>query len=119
MTMLRRPTTLSTAASALTWPNMASIQISSPPKPVHSASTTSAWSCMALEEAVWAREKWQEIICGKPFLIKGIQRVYDAERQLILVLRVLSLLGGRLMGRLEVLMLWSIWLTVGSQLWIN
>ncbi|KAL5590441.1 hypothetical protein FOBRF1_013998 [Fusarium oxysporum] len=34
-----------------------------------------AWSW---EKAVWAREKWQEISGGKPFLIKGIQRVDDA-----------------------------------------
>ncbi|CAI0642051.1 unnamed protein product [Colletotrichum noveboracense] len=36
-----------------------------------------AWSW---EKAVWAREKWQEISGGKPFLIKGIQRVNDAEK---------------------------------------
>lgn len=36
-----------------------------------------AWSW---EKAVWAREKWQEISGGKPFLIKGIQRVDDAQR---------------------------------------
>ncbi|KAH7147564.1 FMN-dependent dehydrogenase [Fusarium sp. MPI-SDFR-AT-0072] len=36
-----------------------------------------AWSW---EKAVWAREKWQEISDGKPFLIKGIQRVDDAEK---------------------------------------
>ncbi|KAF4826489.1 putative lactate 2-monooxygenase [Colletotrichum tropicale] len=36
-----------------------------------------AWSW---EKAVWAREKWQEISGGKPFLIKGIQRVDDAEK---------------------------------------
>ncbi|KAG9495027.1 hypothetical protein J7337_013256 [Fusarium musae] len=35
-----------------------------------------AWSW---EKAVWAREKWQEISGGKPFLIKGIQHVDDAE----------------------------------------
>lgn len=34
-----------------------------------------AWSW---EKAVWAREKWQEISGGNPFLIKGIQRVDDA-----------------------------------------
>ncbi|KAH0428042.1 FMN-dependent dehydrogenase [Colletotrichum camelliae] len=32
------------------------------------------------EKAVWAREKWQEISGGKPFLIKRIQRVDDAEK---------------------------------------
>ncbi|KAH8785532.1 FMN-dependent dehydrogenase [Diaporthe sp. PMI_573] len=31
-------------------------------------------------KAVWARQKWQEISGGKPFLIKGIQRVDDAEK---------------------------------------
>ncbi|KAF4991659.1 hypothetical protein FGRMN_7671 [Fusarium graminum] len=36
-----------------------------------------AWSW---EKAVWAREKWQQISGGKPFLIKGIQRVDDAEK---------------------------------------
>ncbi|KAL7756739.1 hypothetical protein ACKLNR_013732 [Fusarium oxysporum f. sp. zingiberi] len=36
-----------------------------------------AWSW---DKAVWAREKWQEISGGKPFLIKGIQRVDDAVR---------------------------------------
>ncbi|KAH7233685.1 FMN-dependent dehydrogenase [Fusarium tricinctum] len=36
-----------------------------------------AWSW---EKAVWARERWQEISGGKPFLIKGIQRVDDAEK---------------------------------------
>lgn len=36
-----------------------------------------AWSW---EKAVWARQKWQEISGGKPFLIKGIQRVDDAEK---------------------------------------
>ncbi|KAM0272538.1 hypothetical protein ACHAQH_008674 [Verticillium albo-atrum] len=36
-----------------------------------------AWSW---DKAVWAREKWREISGGKPFLIKGIQRVDDAER---------------------------------------
>ncbi|KAG6359330.1 hypothetical protein INS49_012851 [Diaporthe citri] len=36
-----------------------------------------AWSW---EKAVWARKKWQEISGGKPFLIKGIQRVDDAEK---------------------------------------
>ncbi|KAK7744681.1 hypothetical protein SLS53_003570 [Cytospora paraplurivora] len=36
-----------------------------------------AWSW---EKAVWARQKWQEISGGKPFLIKGIQRVEDAEK---------------------------------------
>ncbi|KAK2615315.1 hypothetical protein N8I77_002078 [Diaporthe amygdali] len=36
-----------------------------------------AWSW---EKAVWARRKWQEISGGKPFLIKGIQRVDDAEK---------------------------------------
>ncbi|KAF4983102.1 hypothetical protein FZEAL_1412 [Fusarium zealandicum] len=32
------------------------------------------------DKAVWAREKWQEISGGRPFLIKGIQRVDDAEK---------------------------------------
>lgn len=32
------------------------------------------------EKAVWAREKWREISGGKPFLIKGIQRVEDAKK---------------------------------------
>lgn len=32
------------------------------------------------EKAVWARERWREISGGKPFLIKGIQRVDDALR---------------------------------------
>ncbi|KUI72580.1 putative lactate 2-monooxygenase PB1A11.03 [Cytospora mali] len=36
-----------------------------------------AWSW---DKAVWARQKWQEITGGKPFLIKGIQRVEDAEK---------------------------------------
>ncbi|KAJ4128159.1 hypothetical protein NW768_008444 [Fusarium equiseti] len=36
-----------------------------------------AWSW---EKAVWARKMWQEISGGKPFLIKGIQRVDDAEK---------------------------------------
>lgn len=36
-----------------------------------------AWSW---EKAVWARERWREISGGKPFLIKGIQRVDDAEK---------------------------------------
>lgn len=36
-----------------------------------------AWSW---DKAVWAREKWREISGGKPFLIKGIQRVEDAEK---------------------------------------
>ncbi|ROV96062.1 hypothetical protein VPNG_09128 [Cytospora leucostoma] len=36
-----------------------------------------AWSW---DKAVWARQKWQEISGGKPFLIKGIQRVEDAEK---------------------------------------
>lgn len=36
-----------------------------------------AWSW---EKAVWAREQWQRISGGKPFLIKGIQRVDDAEK---------------------------------------
>ncbi|ROV88356.1 hypothetical protein VSDG_09429 [Cytospora chrysosperma] len=36
-----------------------------------------AWSW---DQAVWARHKWQEISGGKPFLIKGIQRVEDAEK---------------------------------------
>lgn len=36
-----------------------------------------AWSW---NKAIWAREKWQEISSGKPFLIKGIQRVDDAEK---------------------------------------
>lgn len=36
-----------------------------------------AWSW---EKAVWARKKWQEISGGKPFLIKGIQRVDDAQK---------------------------------------
>lgn len=36
-----------------------------------------AWSW---EKAVWAREKWREISGGKPFMIKGIQRVDDAEK---------------------------------------
>ncbi|KAF5023568.1 hypothetical protein F66182_4381 [Fusarium sp. NRRL 66182] len=33
-----------------------------------------AWSW---EKAVWARQEWQEISGGKPFLIKGIQRADD------------------------------------------
>lgn len=32
------------------------------------------------DKAVWARDKWHEISGGKPFLIKGIQRVDDAEK---------------------------------------
>lgn len=36
-----------------------------------------AWSW---DKAVWARDRWREISGGKPFLIKGIQRVDDAER---------------------------------------
>ncbi|GKT45459.1 putative leucine aminopeptidase 2 [Colletotrichum spaethianum] len=36
-----------------------------------------AWSW---DKAVWAREQWQQISGGKPFLIKGIQRVDDAEK---------------------------------------
>lgn len=36
-----------------------------------------AWSW---EKAVWAREQWQVISGGRPFLIKGIQRVDDAEK---------------------------------------
>lgn len=36
-----------------------------------------AWSW---DKAVWARQKWQEISGDKPFLIKGIQRVDDAEK---------------------------------------
>jgi isopentenyl diphosphate isomerase/L-lactate dehydrogenase-like FMN-dependent dehydrogenase len=36
-----------------------------------------AWSW---DKAVWARERWREISGGKPFLIKGIQRVDDAEK---------------------------------------
>lgn len=36
-----------------------------------------AWSW---DKAVWAREQWQKISGGKPFLIKGIQRVDDAEK---------------------------------------
>lgn len=36
-----------------------------------------AWSW---DKAVWARERWREISGGKPFLVKGIQRVDDAER---------------------------------------
>lgn len=36
-----------------------------------------AWSW---EKAVWARQKWQEISGGKPFLIKGIQRADDAQK---------------------------------------
>ncbi|KKY37977.1 putative l-lactate dehydrogenase [Diaporthe ampelina] len=36
-----------------------------------------AWSW---EKAAWARKKWQEISGGKPFLIKGIQRVEDAQK---------------------------------------
>ncbi|KAM0324360.1 hypothetical protein ACHAQA_008141 [Verticillium albo-atrum] len=36
-----------------------------------------AWSW---DKAAWAREKWQEISGGKPFLIKGILRVDDAEK---------------------------------------
>lgn len=32
------------------------------------------------DKAVWARERWREISGGKPFLIKGIQRVEDAQR---------------------------------------
>lgn len=36
-----------------------------------------AWSW---DKAVWARKKWQDISGGKPFLIKGIQRVDDAEK---------------------------------------
>lgn len=35
-----------------------------------------AWSW---DKAVWAREKWREVSGGKPFLIKGIQRVEDAQ----------------------------------------
>lgn len=36
-----------------------------------------AWSW---DKAVWAREQWQKISGGKPFLIKGIQRVDDAQK---------------------------------------
>lgn len=36
-----------------------------------------AWSW---DKAVWARDQWQKISGGKPFLIKGIQRVDDAEK---------------------------------------
>lgn len=36
-----------------------------------------AWSW---DKAVWARKKWQEISGGKPFLIKGLQRVDDAAK---------------------------------------
>jgi isopentenyl diphosphate isomerase/L-lactate dehydrogenase-like FMN-dependent dehydrogenase len=32
------------------------------------------------DKAGWAREKWREISGGKPFLIKGIQRVADAKK---------------------------------------
>jgi isopentenyl diphosphate isomerase/L-lactate dehydrogenase-like FMN-dependent dehydrogenase len=32
------------------------------------------------DKAVWAREQWRRISGGKPFLIKGIQRVDDAEK---------------------------------------
>lgn len=32
------------------------------------------------DKAVWARDSWREISGGKPFLIKGIQRVEDAEK---------------------------------------
>ncbi|KAH8906646.1 FMN-dependent dehydrogenase [Coniochaeta sp. PMI_546] len=32
------------------------------------------------DKAVWAREQWRKISGGKPFLIKGIQRVDDAEK---------------------------------------
>lgn len=36
-----------------------------------------AWSW---DKAVWARERWRGISGGKPFLIKGIQRIDDAEK---------------------------------------
>lgn len=36
-----------------------------------------AWSW---DKAAWAREQWRRISGGKPFLLKGIQRVDDAER---------------------------------------
>ena len=36
-----------------------------------------AWSW---DKAVWARERWREISGNKPFLIKGIQRVDDAQK---------------------------------------
>lgn len=36
-----------------------------------------AWSW---DKAVWAREAWRAISGGRPFLLKGIQRVEDAER---------------------------------------
>ncbi|OBR02293.1 FMN-dependent dehydrogenase [Colletotrichum higginsianum IMI 349063] len=36
-----------------------------------------AWSW---DKAAWARAQWQRISGGKPFLIKGIQRVDDAEK---------------------------------------
>ncbi|KAH7311285.1 FMN-dependent dehydrogenase [Stachybotrys elegans] len=36
-----------------------------------------AWSW---DKAVWAHKKWQEISGGKPFLVKGIQRVDDAQK---------------------------------------
>lgn len=32
------------------------------------------------EKAVWARDRWREIAGDKPFLIKGIQRVDDAQK---------------------------------------
>ncbi|KAF6815329.1 FMN-dependent dehydrogenase [Colletotrichum sojae] len=32
------------------------------------------------DKAVWARKRWREISGGRPFLIKGIQRVDDAEK---------------------------------------
>lgn len=32
------------------------------------------------EKAVWARDQWRRISGGKPFLIKGIQRVDDAQK---------------------------------------
>lgn len=32
------------------------------------------------DKAVWAREQWRKVSGGKPFLIKGIQRVDDAEK---------------------------------------
>ncbi|OIW27909.1 FMN-dependent dehydrogenase [Coniochaeta ligniaria NRRL 30616] len=36
------------------------------------------------DKAVWAREQWRRISGGKPFLIKGIQRVDDAEKAVAL-----------------------------------
>ncbi|KAG7406455.1 putative lactate 2-monooxygenase [Fusarium oxysporum f. sp. rapae] len=70
-----------------------------------------AWSW---EKAVWAREKWQEISDRKPFLIKGIQRVDDAEKAADLGFEVIVVnnhAGRQVDGAIGSLMLWSRLLT--------